>query len=99
MRTGNPRAWTTISRPPRTRLLLREEGAAASEAGSIGGRRPEHEGDEAARPLDEGGEGEAEGFELAERDLQEEALHCEARHSPEADEFALDAEPDRAHAV
>jgi hypothetical protein len=53
---------------PEDPLLRREERAAVSEAGAIGGRRPEYEGDEATRPLEEGGEGEAEGFELAERD-------------------------------
>jgi hypothetical protein len=84
---------------PEDPLLRREETAAADEAGSIGGSRPDYEGDESARPLEEGGEGEAEGFELAERDLAEEASHGDARRSPEADEFAPEEESDRPEAV
>jgi hypothetical protein len=84
---------------PEDPLLGREETAAASEAGSIGGAPPDYEGDEADRPLEEGGEGEAEGFELAERDLAEAASHGEGRRSPEADEFAPEDESDRADAV
>jgi hypothetical protein len=80
-------------------LLRREESAAAAEAGSIGGRDPEYEGDEAHRPLEEGGEGEEEGFELAERDLEETASHGDDRYSPEADEFAPEEESDRADVV
>jgi hypothetical protein len=85
--------------PPEDPLLRREETAAADEAGSIGGTRPDYEGDEAARPLEEAGEGEAEGFELAERDLVEEASHGDERRSPEADEFTPEEESDRADAV
>ena len=52
-----------------------EEAAAAAEAAAIGG----HAGDEdlppAERPLVEAGEGEAEGFEVAEADLVERAEH------------------------
>lgn len=84
---------------PEDPLLRREEGSAAAEAGSIGGDDPDYEGDEAARPLEEGGEGEAEGFELSERDLGETASHGEGRYSPEADEFAPEEESDRADAV
>lgn len=84
---------------PEDPLLRREEGAAASEAGSIGGRRPEYEGDEADRALEEGGEGEAEGFELAEQDLEETASHGDGGYSPEADEFTPEEESDRADAV
>jgi hypothetical protein len=84
---------------PEDPLLRREERAAESEAGSIGGRRPDYEGDEAARPLEEAGEGEAEGFELAEQDLVETASHGDAGYSPEADEFTPEEESDRADAV
>jgi hypothetical protein len=84
---------------PEDPLLRREETAAASEAGSIGGPRPEYEGDEADRALEEGGEGEAEGFELAERDLEETASHGDGGYSPEADEFTPEEESDRSGAV
>jgi hypothetical protein len=58
-----------------------EEEAAAAEAAAIGGRPSDAsaplEGapDEAHRPLEEAGQGEAEGFEQAERDLVEHASH------------------------
>ncbi|MGI8713247.1 MAG: hypothetical protein ACR2NR_08710 [Solirubrobacteraceae bacterium] len=59
-----------------------QEDLAAAEAGGIGGRvsdDPPMEDDPAAdpaqRPLVEAGQGEAEGFELAERELQEHATH------------------------
>jgi hypothetical protein len=65
-----------------------EEEAAAAEAGHIGGDRPNYyDDDESKRALEEGGEGESEGFELAEEDLIEEASHGEERRSPEVDGF------------
>jgi hypothetical protein len=80
-------------------LERREEEAAAAEAASIGGARPDYEGDEAERPLEEAGEGEAEGFELAERDLIDTAQHGDAGYDPEVDEFTAEVESDRADAV
>jgi hypothetical protein len=57
-------------------LVSEEEQAAAGEAAQIGGRVPEEEGlDPSRRALVEGGEGVAEGFELAEEDLIEHASH------------------------
>ena len=47
--------------------------AAARAAGAIGGRAGDEDVDPAERPLQEAGEGEAEGFELAEEDLVEAA--------------------------
>jgi hypothetical protein len=47
--------------------------AAARAAGAIGGRAGDENVDPAERPLQEAGEGEAEGFELAEEDLVEAA--------------------------
>lgn len=59
-----------------------QEEAAAAEAAAIGGRVSDEpvaedaeEYDEAQRPLIEAGEGEAEGFEQAERQLVEHATH------------------------
>jgi hypothetical protein len=68
-------------------LLRREEDAAAAEGAAVGGPAPETEGDEAARPLEEAGQGEAEGFEQSERELVEHASHGEDRRIPEADVF------------
>jgi hypothetical protein len=70
----------------------REERRAATEAGRIGGPAPKTEGDEAARPLEEGGGGEAEGFEVAERELAEQASHGEPRGTPEGDAFPPEGE-------
>ena len=56
-------------------LAEREAEAAAREAAGIGGPTPRTDADEAHRPLEEAGEGEAEGFELAESDLIEHATH------------------------
>ncbi len=58
-----------------------QEEAAAAEAAGIGGRVHYDEDDElgtidpATAPLIEAGEGESEGFELAEHDLEENASH------------------------
>lgn len=52
-----------------------QESEAAREAGEIGGSGGEYDGDEADRPLAEAGQGEAEGFELAEEELVENASH------------------------
>lgn len=84
--------------PPRAEdpLLREEEAAAAAEAGEIGGPAPEPEGDEASRPLEEAGEGEAEGFEQSERELTEQAAHGEGRWDPEADAFTPEEDADRA---
>ena len=69
-----------------------QEDAAAAEAGAIGGRASSdpppagEQPDEAQRPLAEAGQGEAEGFEQAELELQENASHGDqhaARHTIE----------------
>jgi hypothetical protein len=73
-----------------------EEERAAAEAGSIGGPAPPAEGDEASRPVEEGGGGEAEGFEQSERELTEQASHGESRWDPETDAFTPEEEADRA---
>jgi hypothetical protein len=70
-----------------------DEEEAAAEAGAIGGERPNYyDADESQRPLEEAGEGEEEGFELAEEDLIEEASHGEERRDPELDEFGDESE-------
>lgn len=51
----------------------KEVDAAAYAAGAIGGRAGDEDVDPVERPLQEAGEGEAEGFELAEADLIEAA--------------------------
>ena len=79
---------------PEDPLLRREEGAAAREAGNIGGPSPEYDGEEEGEPASdaeraviEGGEGVEEGFETAERDLREAATHGDNRYDPAARDF------------
>ena len=62
-----------IGEEEREEEQLAEEAAAAAaaEAGEIGGEVPRDTDDPAEQPLIEGGEGEAEGFELAEEDLED----------------------------
>jgi hypothetical protein len=79
-----------------------EEQAAAAEAAGIGGRVSDYpssdsddsESDPAQRPLIEAGEGESEGFELAEAELEEHAshgdLHAARRILEDADGFDED---------
>jgi hypothetical protein len=90
-------------RPEDDPLVSDEERAAAAEAAGIGGRRPDYDvdddSDEANRPLEEAGEGESEGFELAEHDLIEEASHGEEGRSPELDAFDDEVESDEADSV
>ena len=78
----------TAETPDDEAFVEEEEEAAAAKAGHIGGDRPDYHGvDESQRPAEESGEGEAEGFELAEQDLIEEASHGDERRSPEVDGF------------
>ena len=57
--------------------IAEQERAAAEEAAAIGGNVGDqhYEGEESERVLAEAGEGEAEGFELAEEELIENASH------------------------
>jgi hypothetical protein len=71
--------------------------AAAREAAAIGGRAGDEQLAPAERPLAEGGEGVAEGFELAEEELIEAAEHGESAANPLADVFT--PEVDRGLAV
>jgi hypothetical protein len=64
-----------------------EADAAGREAAGIGGHAGDEDLDPAERPLVEGGEGEAEGFELAEDDLIEAAEHGDSAADPRADAF------------
>ena len=88
-----------MERDPDERLIENQEDAAAAEAARIGGPTPDYEGDEEARPLEEGGGGVAEGFEESERELVEEASHGEGRRSPEADAFTPEESADEATSV
>jgi hypothetical protein len=84
---------------PEDPFVEEEEEAAGAEAAGIGGATPEYHVDESKRALEESGEGESEGFELAEEDLIEEASHGDERRSPEADAFEPELESDEADSV
>lgn len=86
-------------------LETRMEWEAAAEARAIGGA-PEPDGlpgtgeevGEALRPVYEAGGGEAEGFELAELDLERNASHDDGTGFPERDAFTPERESDLAGA-
>ncbi|MBS1886676.1 MAG: hypothetical protein JSU06_05740 [Actinobacteria bacterium] len=74
-----------MSAAPRERdeaFVEEEEAEAAQEAAAIGGRREPDTDDPSQQPLIDGGEGEAEGFELAERDLEDIAEHGDQHRFP-----------------
>ena len=60
-----------------------EEAEAAREAAAIGGTVQQDTDDPAEAPLLEGGEGESEGFELAEKDLEDIAEHGDEHRFPD----------------
>jgi hypothetical protein len=106
---GGPRSGSEVERQEFTDsrrtpddLVAEEEAAAAAEAGAIGGtRRPQYpvEGDPAMEPVYEAGGGPAEGFELAEHDLIENATHGDGAGDPLRDAFRAEVESDRSTAV
>jgi hypothetical protein len=69
---------------PRDEEFVEEEEAeAAREAADLGGHVEPDTDDPAEQPLLEGGEGESEGFELAERDLEDIAEHGDQHRFPD----------------
>jgi hypothetical protein len=66
-------------------LVKEEAEAAADEAAHIGGAAPIESDDPAQQPLIESGEGEAEGFELAEARLRDIASHGDEHRFPDRD--------------
>lgn len=70
------------SEAPEDVLAEEEAEAAAAEAAEIGGDVPIDTDDPAEQPVIEGGGGEAEGFELAERDLEDIAEHGDQHRFP-----------------
>jgi hypothetical protein len=86
-------------RTPDDDLIREEEAAAAAAAGGIGGTAgDEDQFEPEMRAVYEGGGGEAEGFELAEADLIENAQHGDGKGDPLSDAFTPEAESDLAGA-
>lgn len=65
--------------------VAEEEAEAAAEAAKIGGNVQKDSEDPARQPLIESGQGEAEGFELAEEQLEDNAGHGNQRGFPDRD--------------
>ena len=61
-----------------------EEQEAAEEAAGIGGEVQQDSDDPAEAPVLEGGGGESEGFELAEKDLEDIAEHGDEHRFPDS---------------
>src|SRR3954452_14572802 len=80
-------------------LVAEEEAAAAAEAREIGGPRLHDADDPAFEAAYEAGGGEAEGFEIAERELEENASHGEGRADPISDAFTPEVESDEVTAL
>jgi len=86
-------------RTPDDDFIREEEAAAAAEARAIGGRAGDEDDFEPEmRAVYEGGGGEAEGFELAEKDLIDNAQHGDGHGDPLSDAFTPEAESDRSGA-
>ena len=81
--------------PPDDDLIREEEAAAAQAARNIGGTAgDEDQFSPEMRPVYEAGGGDAEGFELAEADLIENASHGDGHGDPIRDAFTPEAESD-----
>jgi hypothetical protein len=87
------------SSPPFDPLVAEQESAAAAEAARIGGAVPPVSDNPAMEPLAEAGEGEQDGWELAEAELIENATHGDGQGDPELDAFTPEAEADRTTAA
>jgi len=86
-------------RTPDDDLIREEEAAARAAAGKIGGvAGDEDDYDPEMRAVYEAGGGEAEGFEIAERDLIDNAQHGDGRGDPLSDAFTPETESDRSGA-
>ncbi len=68
--------------------LREQEELAREDGGAIGGVSGDEGFADAERPLAEAGEGESEGFELAEAELIEAASHGSGNHNPLGDRFS-----------
>jgi hypothetical protein len=81
---------------PADPIVEEEAEAAAAEAAEIGGGVPDDGIDPADRPLVESGQGQAEGFELAEEQLIDNASHGNQKRFPNRDAGAPEEPTDTA---
>lgn len=94
-----PEPHRDVSQRPRVDPLVAEAEVAAAAAARIGGVVPRVVDDPALEPLYEAGEGEEDGWELAEAELIENASHGDGHAEPELDAFSPEREADRSTAV
>ncbi len=96
----DPERLAERTQDPVEALVAEQESAAAAEAAGIGGPVPDSAGgDPAMEPGYQAGGGVAEGFELAEADLIENALHRDGPGNPIRDAPTQEAEADLSSAV
>jgi hypothetical protein len=95
----DPDLLSEKTKDPVEALVAEEEAKAAAEAAAIGGPAPRDADDPAMQPVYQAGEGESEGFELAERDLIDNASHGDGRGKPLRDAFTPEAETDLSSAA
>jgi hypothetical protein len=88
---------TEQQRDDSDRLVDEQAEAAAREAAEIGGPNPEPDVDPAQRPLVEGGQGYAEGFEQAEQQLERNASHEDPGADPLGDAGEAEEDPGSAY--
>jgi hypothetical protein len=87
-----------MSETERDPIAEEEAEAAAAEAARIGGPAPDDSVDDPAeRPLVEAGEGVAEGFELAEEELIDNAEHGDQKRFPNRDAGSPEEPTDAAY--
>jgi len=84
-----------VERQAELKRVEEEAAAAAEEAGHIGGDAPIESDDPSQQPLIEAGQGESEGFELAEARLRDIASHGDEHRFPDRDVGAAE-EPGQA---
>src|SRR5215212_4594769 len=85
-------ATEPVPAPDDDALVAEEEAAAAAEAGGIGGPHLHDAEDPAFEAAYEAGGGEAEGFEAAEEQLEENATHGDGRGDPIRDAMTPEVE-------
>lgn len=99
---GTPSAEDIPPLPPKPAAAqAADEGteAAGAEAAEVGGHTPSEDLPPEERAVIESGGGQAEGFELAEQQLQDSASHRETSGHPLGDRFPAEEQDPEAHTI
>jgi hypothetical protein len=94
-----PDSETTGETDAFAHLVAQEEWAAGAEARDIGGVAPHDADDPAMDPVYQAGEGDQDGWDAAERDLMDNAMHADGHGNPIRDALTPEIETDRSTAV